>query len=133
MRKGCLSFIVVFPLVSVFAYSAEPETVNRLQSLSADKRMELLIEGAKKEREVVWYGNAALLIDYLLSEEAQRTIASLGRAPSRKGVRPSNPELRNLLGELKEERMAPLDPEMVGSRVDDAYKIIKDIFLAQRR
>lgn len=63
MQKGCLSFILVFSLVSVSGYSAELETVNRLQSLSSDKRMELLIEGAKKEREVVWYGNWEL--DYL--------------------------------------------------------------------
>lgn len=76
---------------------------------------------------------AALLIDYVLSEEAQTTIASLGRVPSRKGVKPPNPELKKLLEELKEERIAPLDPEMVGGRVDDAYKIIKEIFLAERR
>lgn len=76
---------------------------------------------------------AALLIDYVLGEDAQTAIAVLGRLPSRKGVRTPNPELQKLLDDLREEKMAALDPELVGGRVEDAYRIIKEIFLAQRR
>lgn len=73
---------------------------------------------------------AALFIDYLLSEESQKTIASFGRLPARKGVKPLYPEFQEVLE--REEGIATLDPELVGRRVNDALRIIGEIFLGRR-
>ncbi|OGQ84053.1 MAG: hypothetical protein A3F90_14790 [Deltaproteobacteria bacterium RIFCSPLOWO2_12_FULL_60_19] len=73
---------------------------------------------------------AALLYDFLVSEEGQRIISlEIGRTPSRKGV----PSLyRELDGVADRYQVAVNHPDLVGPHGDSVTKLIEEIFLSQR-
>jgi iron(III) transport system substrate-binding protein len=73
---------------------------------------------------------AALFYDFVLSEKGQEILGmKIGRTPSRRNVKSSNPEFAKLQDSPK---FLPLDPWLVGERTKDADRWIKEIILAGR-
>ena len=71
---------------------------------------------------------AALLMDYLLSEPAQKILADFGRISSRRGVRPIYPELDM---EAKGVRVLLLTPDDA-VQLDKPYQQLREEFLLKR-
>ena len=71
---------------------------------------------------------AALLLDYLLSEPAQKILASFGRLSGRRGVRPIYPELDF---EARGVRLMLLTPDDA-VQLDKQYQQLREEFLLKR-
>jgi iron(III) transport system substrate-binding protein len=73
---------------------------------------------------------AALLCDFLLSEEGQTIIGmDIGRTPVRRGIPARNPEFIKV---QESDAFLPLDPSLVGKKTGEVQRWIKEIFLVRK-
>jgi iron(III) transport system substrate-binding protein len=73
---------------------------------------------------------AALLYDYLISDEGQTIIGvDIGRTPVRRGIKSRNPEFAQVQDSAK---FLPLDPWLVGKRTNEVHQWIKEDLLLRK-
>ncbi|MFQ5903261.1 MAG: ABC transporter substrate-binding protein [Candidatus Binatia bacterium] len=69
---------------------------------------------------------ALLLYEYVLSEEGQKIFVDVGRTPTRRGLQPKFPEVKEI---SKRVRLALIKPESAAGNLKRVSTIMKEIFL----